>query len=149
MPDIETHNEQIAARQVWLSRAHARYRDNWSELLLSSQGLILQIDVERAFVAGAWVAVIVLAQSVVEATMRDFITQDYDEKAVSLFEGQKRLNRMRKLRNELVHPKSTGAPSLVWRVPGGGFAENHAALEEDAKQAIELMLYVIYSQKIA
>jgi hypothetical protein len=107
------------------------------------------MDVERAFVAGAWAAVIVLAQAVVEATLRDLVTQDYGEKSASLFKGHKRLGRIRELRNELVHPKPAGAPSLVWRVAGGGFAENHAALEDDAKEAMEFMLYVIYSQKIA
>lgn len=149
MPDFQTQDEEIAARRLWLSRAHARYRGDWSELFLSSPGLLLQMDVERAFVGGAWAAVIVLVQGVVEATMRDFVTQDYGEDAASLFNGHKRLERMRKLRNELVHPKPAGAPSLVWRVAGGGCAENHAALEEDAKDAMEFMLYVIYSQKLA
>ena len=144
-----SQDEQIATRRLWLSRAHARYRDDWSELLLSSTGLMLQMDVERAFVAGAWAAVIVLAQAVVEATIRDLVTQDYDEKAASVFQGNKRLERIRALRNELVHPKPFGSRSLIWRIAGGGYAENHAALEDDAKHAIELMLYVIYSQKTA
>jgi hypothetical protein len=146
------HPVQVIAskqRQTWLLDAHERHRRNYSELHLSSHGLLLQIDVERAFVAGAWASVIVIAQAVIEATIRDLQTHDYETKARKLFQGKKRLERIRSLRNELLHPQAPGSPSLVWSAPNGDFAACHAALERDAKHAVELMYFAIYAISVA
>ena len=136
-------------RSRWLSHARLRYDQKFrdgSELHLSTHGLLLQVDLQRAFVAGAWSAVIVLAQAIIEATLRDLVTQDYESKAGSVFKGHKRLERIRMLRNELLHPQAAGTESLVWRVAGGDIRANHAALEVDARRAVEYMFYVVYAQ---
>jgi hypothetical protein len=90
-----------------------------------------------------------MAQAVIEATIRDLQTQDYVSKAKDLFLGQEDLERMRSLRNELVHVSAPGTKSLVWTVPNGDYAACHAALEKDAKKAYELMLEAIYANSDA
>ena len=150
-PEQATTNE-AEARSRWLSHARLRYdqpfRDG-AELHLSAHGLLLQVDLQRAFVAGAWSSVIVLAQAVIESTLRDLVTQDYESKAGLVFKGHKRLERIRMLRNELLHPQAAGTASLVWRIAGGDAFANHAALEIDARRAVEYMFYVVYAQRDA
>jgi hypothetical protein len=139
-------DEETIARITWLSEAHHRYRPEYLLLHLSSHGLLLQVDVERAFIAGAWASVIVTAQAVIEATLRDIVELNYGSNAKSLFKGNRRLERIRMLRNEILHPQQPGSPSLIWRIGGGNPIANHARLEPDAKRAIEYMLYLIYKQ---
>lgn len=148
----ENSVDQAVSRRRWLSQARRRYDQdfpNGSGLHLSTHGLLLQADLQFAFTAGAWAAVIVLAQAVIEATLRDLVTQDYEVKAGTVFKGTKRLERIRNLRNELLHPQAPGTPSLVWRIGGADIASNHSALESDARRAVEYMFYVVYSQRDA
>jgi hypothetical protein len=143
---MDAVDDRLEVRHRWLSDAHARYRGHRRDgLQLSTHGLLLQVDLERAFVGGAWAAVLVLAQAVIEATIRQIQVHDYDSRAKGLFKGVKRLERLRALRNELLHPAPPGTPSLIWRVPNGDFQACHELLEEDAKRAVEYMLYVVYS----
>jgi hypothetical protein len=143
---LDTIDDLHEARQRWLANAHERHENRRpGELSLSTHGLLLQVDLERAFVSGAWASVIVLAQAVIEATFRQLQLHDYAIKAKALFKGVKRLERIRALRNELLHPVPPGTPSLIWRLPNGDFAGCQALLERDAKRAVEYMLYVVYS----
>ena len=136
-------------RERWLTEAEGRARRPYALLHLSTHGLLLQLDIRLAFLAGAWASVIVMAQGVIEATLRDLQTQDYSQKAKDLFLGQEDLERLRCLRNELVHPQAPGSPSLVWSVPNGDYVACHSALESDAKKAYELMLESIYANSEA
>jgi len=120
-----------AEREAWLCQAEELARRPFVLLHLSSHGLLLQVDVRRAFLAGAWASVIVMAQAVIEATMRDLDFKDYDSKAKDLFFGQEDLERLRTLRNQLLHPSQPGTPSDIW-VP-------------HARCAYELMLEAVYS----
>jgi len=143
---LDACDDHAEERRRWLGGAHDRYRNSGtSELSLSTHGLMLQLDLERAFIGGAWASVIVLAQSVIEATLRQLHVHDYEIKAKALFKGIRRLERIRALRNELLHPGPPGTPSLIWRVPNGDFVACQALLEADAKRAVEYMLYVVYS----
>jgi hypothetical protein len=133
------------ARMKWFIEAHDAERKRYLALRLSTHGLLLQYDVQRAYSAGAWLSVIVLAQAAIEASIRDIGTQDYETKAKLLFEDNVALQRNRTLRNELVHPLPPGSPSIVWSVPGGDFAACHASLEPDAKLAVQLMFQTVYA----
>ena len=145
----ESMDAVMQERSLWLSKTHLRYGTDYVALRLSSHGLLLQLDLEAAFRAGAWASVIVMAQAVIEATIRDLVTKDYTTKPKTLFKGTKRLERIRNLRNELVHPQAPGTPSLMWRIGGGEIGVNHALLEADAKRAVEYMLYLVYQQRDA
>lgn len=137
--------DEIAAREQWLWQAEERARRPYLLLHLSSHGLLLQVDVRRAFLAGAWASVIVMAQAVIEATLRDLHFKDYDSNAKRLFFDQEDLERLRSLRNQLVHPSQPGTPSDIWVVPNGDYEACHAELESKAQWAYELMLEAVFS----
>lgn len=121
-------------REVWLFQAEELARRPLTLLHLSSHGLLLQLDVRLAFLAAAWASVIVMAQAVIEATLRNIHLHDYATRAKDLFFGQDDLERIRQPRNELVRPQASGTPSRIWVLPDGGYAGCHAALEKDAEQ---------------
>ena len=148
MQTTTTADEEASeSRRQWLADAHTRYGAARREPLhLSTHGLMLQVDLDRAFVGGAWASVIVLSQAIIEATMRQIQLHDYETKAKTLFKGVGRLERIRDLRNELIHPGAPGSPSIVWQVPNGDVLACQAQLELDARRAVEYMLYVVYSE---
>ena len=90
-----------------------------------------------------------MAQIVIEATIRDLAAGNHEATAHSLFVNDPRLQRIRILRNELVHPHAPGSPSIVWRVAGGDIASNHALLEADAKDAVDYLYYLVYRKGVA
>jgi len=143
--DINDEAALRRARLEWFSQANREERRRYRNLLLSTHGLLLQFDIQRAFEAGAWASVIVLAQGAIEATIRDVATDDYETNARSLFCGDDELQRIREVRNELVHAPRPGTPSLVWSVSSGDFAACHASLEPYAKLAVRRMFRAIYS----
>ncbi len=131
-------------RRRWFSLACVKEQGRPSDLHLSSPGLLLQLDVQRAFVARAWASVVVMAQAVIESTIRDVETGDYDSKAKQLFQGDPDLERVRLLRNELLHSQPPETPSMVWVVAGGDVAACHALLEEHAKHAVRQMFRAVF-----
>jgi hypothetical protein len=137
--------DDTTARGAWLWQAEERARRPFALLHLSSHGLLLQVDVRLAFLAGAWASVIVMAQAVIEATLRDLHFQDYESKAKQLFFGQADLERLRALRNQLLHPSEPGTPSSIWVLPDGDYKGCHAELQTHARWAYELMLEAVYS----
>ena len=143
----DTPQRVYEARQKWFSEAHNSQRMRPAAFLLSSQGLLLQYDVQRAFCAGAWLSVIVLAQAVIEASIRDIETHDYETNAKNLFAGSEALERVRTLRNEILHPQKPGTPSKVWTVAGGDYIACHASMETDAKLAVEEMFRAVYANR--
>jgi len=137
----------IRERQAWLFHAEEKARRSYSLLHVSTQGQLLQVDARLAYLAGAWASVIVTCQAAIEATLRDLQIHDYVTRAKDLFFDQEDLERMRTLRNELLHPKAPGTPSQVWCLPDGDVAGCHAALEVHAKDAYELMLEALYANR--
>jgi hypothetical protein len=135
--------EILEARVKWFSLARISSSRGRSPPQFSTQGLLLLLDVQRAFVGGAWLSVIVLAQAAIEATIREIETQDFESKAKALFDGLPELERIRELRNEIVHPLKPGSRSLVWATTHD-IAGCHDALEIDAKRAVELLFKVVY-----
>lgn len=138
-------SDEEAARETWLRQVELRAERPYTLLYLSTHGQLLHLDARRAFVAGAWASVIVMCQAIVEATLRDLHFKDYEVKAKELFFHQEDLERLRILRNQLVHPSPPGTPSEIWTVPNGDSAACHAALEVHARWAYEFMLEAVYS----
>jgi len=146
--DHSSPDEASLERERWLNEAEERAYRPYRELHLSSQGLLLQYDARRAFVAAAWASVIVICQAAIEATLRDLQLHDYVSKAKAIFFDQEDLERMRLFRNELLHPLPPGSASLVWSVPNGDYKACHAALEDHAKQAYTLMLEATFANRL-
>jgi hypothetical protein len=111
---------------------------------LSSHSLLLLIDIELAFCAGAWLAVLVLSQASVEATLRQILTDDYDSSAATLFGKVAELHWLRGLRNEILHVAEPGTPSQIWKLPSDDLPSCHAALEPEAKRAVTLAYRALY-----
>jgi hypothetical protein len=103
---------------------------------LSTQALLLLCDLEKAFCAGAWISVIVLAYAVADATLREIATGDYKSKAADLYGSNADLEWLRKIRNQAVHVSVPGSPSVLWKVPPNNLAACQEALEPEAKRAV-------------
>ena len=114
--------------------------------IFSSHALLIEIDVRRAYCAGAWISVIVLACTAVEAQARQVATQDYSVRMQVLFGEDPDLQWLRAIRNEIIHAAEPGTPSLIWKVDGADIGENHAALEPEATRAVEVMFKSVYRQ---
>lgn len=114
--------------------------------LLSSHALLIEIDIRLAFCAGAWISTIVLACAAVEAKFRQIDSDDFKTKSETLFGENADLQWLREIRNELMHSKSPGSSSLVWMVEGHDLGKTQAALEDDAKRAIEIMFQTLYGK---
>jgi hypothetical protein len=142
MTDIE--NE----RWLWYNRAAEAGRGNKNiyNRVFSSHALLLEIDLRRAFFAGAWISTIVLACAAVEAKFRQIDCEDFNTKSKDLFGANPDLDWLREMRNELMHSKPVGSPSLIWMVEGHDLGETHTALESAAKRAIEIMWRVMYEK---
>lgn len=115
---------------------------------LSTQGLLLLRDIERAFCAGAWLSVVVLAYAVVDATLRDVVTGDYKSKGVDLYRSNPDLDWLRNLRNAIVHVSPPGSASVLWKLPASDLSACHEALEEDAQRAVALAYRHVFARQI-
>jgi hypothetical protein len=114
--------------------------------IFSSHASLIEIDVRRAYCAGAWISVIVLACTAVEAQARQVATQDYSARMQVLFGEDPDLQWLRDIRNEIVHAGEPGTPSLLWKVDGAEIGANHAALEPEATRAVEIMFKFVYGR---
>ncbi|HEY4083435.1 MAG TPA: hypothetical protein VGM81_22320 [Burkholderiaceae bacterium] len=135
----------LGERETWLLQAELEAQRHFIQMRISSQAQLLLVDVRQAFLAGAWASVIVLGQAAIEATLRDLQFLDHKSSACELFFGQEDLERIRHLRNELVHPQQPGSPSKVWSVSGTDIAAAHSSLEDAARLAYPLALEAMYA----
>jgi hypothetical protein len=136
-------------RQLWFDRAFeaGRAKNRIFGTPLSSHALLIEIDLRLAFCAGAWISSIVLACAAVEAKFRQIDIDDFKTKSETLFGENPDLQWLREMRNELMHSKPPGSPSLVWMVDGHDLGETQAALENYAKRAVEIMFRTLYGKK--
>jgi len=112
---------------------------------ISTHALLLEIDIRLAYCAGAWISVIVLACSAIEAQLRQVDQDDYTSVARDLFADDPDLGWLRALRNGLVHSGQPGTESPLWKIAGAGLDANHRALEDEATRAVEVMFKNIYA----
>jgi hypothetical protein len=133
-------------RNLWLTRTREEERRTYPRMKLSTQGLLLFMDIERAYVAGAWLSVVVLSYAVVDATLRDIVTGDYKRAAREIYGANADLDWLRTLRNDIIHVSAAGTPSTLWKRPPSDLAACHAALEDDAQRAVRLAYRQVYAQ---
>jgi hypothetical protein len=131
-------------RQRWLDCAHSAVRGEYVSITLSSHSLLVLIDIERAFCAGAWLSVVVLSQASIEATLRQVLTNDYAANAAELFGRVEELHWLRALRNEILHAAEPGTPSQLWKLSSDDLPKCHDALESEAKRAVSLAYRALY-----
>jgi hypothetical protein len=138
-----------AERRAWLRQAHEAACKQYSELKISSHALLLLIDIERSFCAGAWLSVVVLSQACVEGSIRQVVEEDYSSPASKVFGTDAELTWLRELRNEIIHASKPGTPSKLWKEPPNDLTVCHAALEPEAKRAVKLAYRSAYAGAVA
>jgi hypothetical protein len=142
LPSPQQHETE---RRRWLSEAHSKAMRRHSVQRFSSHSLLLLIDIELAFCAGAWLSVIVLSQASIEATLRQIATDDYSSKAVALFGKDPELQWLRGLRNEVLHAAEPGSISQLWKLPPENLVHCHSELAPEAKRAVALAYRAVYT----
>jgi hypothetical protein len=117
-------------RRSWFEDTDQRLEPKLGCCFASEQACAIAADVQAAFCAGAWIAVLVLAVAVIDAQI-----QEYDSVIVS-----DAIKHLRHRRNALVHVRPSRPAVTVddqWAKRG--------TLENEARGAVRLMFEALYS----
>ena len=133
-------------RLVWFGRTFDSAVPKRAKPLHSAHTLLLEVDLRKAFCAGAWISTIVLACAAIEADLRQIEASDFNSRAIELFGSGTELAWLRELRNEIMHAREPGTKSAIWQVEGHDISETHASLEDTAKRAVIIMFKCIYAE---
>jgi len=129
------------ARRQWFEELDESLAGDGS-YLVSEQACALIGEVETAFCAGAWVAVLVLALAVVDAQLRETELPGFTGNIRQLLdaaEANPELQRLRERRNAIIHIDPENPAITVdqqWK--------NRTELEQEARQAVRLMFEAFY-----
>jgi hypothetical protein len=131
--------EMWEARRYWFEQK-AEPPDEGG-YLLSEQACALTVDLQSAFCAGAWIAVIVLAGAAIDAHLHDAEGFTGNAKrAIDAAGADPQLHKLRKSRNMLIHA-DPDRPGITVDQQWSG----RLRLEEDARLAVELVFRVFYA----
>ena len=110
--------------------------------MVSEQACALTADVQAAFCAGAWAAVIIMAMAVIDAALRETEATGFKgntKRLIDEISTNPGLHKLRKRRNALVHV-DTDKPALTvdqqW--------VDREKLEMEAREAVMLMFETFY-----
>lgn len=129
------------ARRCWFEELGESLAGEGS-YLVSEQACALIGEVQMAFCAGAWVAVLVLAMAVVDAQLRETELPGFAGNTKQLLDGAQanpELQHLRERRNSIVHIDPENPAITVdeqWA--------NRTELEQEARQAVRLMFEAFY-----
>jgi hypothetical protein len=134
-------------RRLWEERQHwfeelADSIEGEGSYLVSEQACALIGEVQTAFCVGSWIAVIVLALSVVDAQLRETELPQFRGTTKRLLDevgASPALHRLRQRRNSIIHLDPQNPAITVdqqWA--------DRSQLEEEARQAIRLMFEAFY-----
>ena len=129
------------SRRCWFEEANESYEGEGS-YLVSEQACALIGEVQTAFCAGAWVAVIVLAMAVIDAQLRETELPEFKgstKELLASIDAIPDLQKLRERRNAVIHVDPENPAITVdqqWA--------NRAILEQEARQAIRLMFETFY-----
>jgi len=134
--------EQIwEERRRWFESLEEETRGE-GNYLISEQACALIAEVQSVFCAGAWVAVIVLAMSIIDAQLRETEVPDFKDNTKKLLDAvnaDPELDWLRKRRNSLVHVNPDNPAITV----DHQWSDRHK-LETDARKAVKLMFEAFY-----
>lgn len=111
--------------------------------LVSEQACALVAEVQSCFCAGAWISVIILTFTVIDAQLRETELPDYkgnSKKLIDILGFDERFQKLRERRNNIIHLDIDNPAITVdqqWR--------NRDDLKDEAKEAIKLMIEAFYS----
>ncbi len=132
-------NEMWELRRNWFEQKAEPPDDGG--YLLSEQACAVVVDLQCAFCAGAWIAVVVLAAAAIDAHLHDAEGFTGNAKrAIDEAGADLQLHTLRKRRNALIH-SDPDSPAITvdqqW--------SERVRLEEDARLAVELVFRVFYA----
>jgi hypothetical protein len=132
-------NETWELRRNWFEQK-AEPPDDGGYLLSEQAGAVV-VDLQCAFCAGAWIAVVVLAAAAIDAHLHDAEGFTGNAKrAIDEAGADLQLHTLRKRRNALIH-SDPDSPAITvdqqW--------SERVRLEEDARLAVELVFRVFYA----
>lgn len=129
------------SRREWFEGFIFKYEERGSHFV-GEQASALISDVQCCFCAGAWISVIVLTFTVIEANLSEITPSSHKTRAVDLLKLyglDARFDQLRRRRNKLVH--ATGnAPAVTIDDQWG----KRETLEFEAKNAVQLMFEAFY-----
>jgi hypothetical protein len=123
-PDEVTWDE----RRLWFEETEGRYAAGGAEAP-GEQTVALMLDLQAAYCAGAWAAVVIVAAAIVDSQGREtFLALDKKER-----------DWLRRLRNSLAHLRDTG-PGITMQDQWTG----RHRWEKKARRAVELAFAALY-----
>jgi len=129
------------SRERWCEEVNESYEGEGS-YLVSEQACALAGEVQTAFCAGAWIAVIVLAIAVIDAQLRETELPGFKgstKELLASINANPNLQKLRERRNAVIHVDPENPAITVdqqWT--------NRTILEQEARQAIRLMFETFY-----
>jgi len=111
--------------------------------LLSEQACALMMEVQSCYCSGAWIAVVVLAFTVIDAQLSETMAPDFEGNSAGLLrhlELGEEYQKLRLRRNRIIHLRSD-QPAITVDQQWGSRQE----LEAEAQDAVKLMLAAFFS----
>jgi len=135
-------SEQWEERRKWFENMMNKYESEGS-YLVSEQACALIAEVQSCFCAGAWISVIILAFTVIDAQLRETELPDHKgdtKKLLNILGFDQKFQKLRDKRNKIIH-LDTNNPAITvdeqWA--------NRNQLEKEATEAVKLMAEAFYS----
>ncbi|MCJ7426756.1 MAG: hypothetical protein MUO17_06505 [Dehalococcoidales bacterium] len=138
---LEYPNKELwESRQRWFEERGEYYQGEGS-YFVSEQACALIGEVQTAFCAGAWIAVIVLTMAVVDSQLREFAPgfAGSTKRLLADAKANPKLQQLRERRNAIIHIDPLNPAITVdqqW--------VNRKELEQEARQTVELMFEAFY-----
>lgn len=133
-------------RRSWIDNELDSYCLNVGECEASPHAIALFNDMTFAFCAGAWISVVVMSISVIDAQLRETESANEKVKTVDLlkeyYKGEN-IDWLRRLRNQYVHVEVGSS----WFV-NNDFYERQDELEQNAIIAIEMTIKALFQTPI-
>lgn len=138
LPTVETWN----TRRSWFESQLLAFEER-SSYMVSEQASALVGEVQACYCAGAWVAVLVIAFTVIDAQLLEVEAPGFKGNTKELLESQglgPEYQALRLRRNRIVHLRPE-QPAITVDLQWGSRAE----LKKEAENAVALMLSAIFS----
>lgn len=135
-------NEIWSKRSKWIEDEMKKSMTGFS-YMVSDQASALFYDLQACYAIGAWLSVVVLSVSIIDAHLRETEAMDNKIGTAKLlnefYEGPEDINWLRKLRNTYVH-LDVDNPALEMDIQFDG----RAKLEEDATKAVRMVIKSLF-----
>lgn len=137
-PDLETWED----RKTWFENELENKQHPLASYLLSDQATALLVELQSCYCAGAFLAVIILSVSIIDAQLRATEAMDNKIGTAKLLDEYftgKDINWLRKLRNKYVHIDIDN-PALTI----DDQYSNRKQMESDARRAIQMVTHAFF-----